>query len=102
MSKASYKRVNNRASTSVVLKLHAFVNASDPTPEIRPRATLALVHTTSGESCILNHLRKLGLRREFANRLHKVLIRLAVSRKQRAQDGDDGERVLVICPAQSN
>ena len=77
------------------------MNASDPTPEIRPRSTLALVHTTSGESCILNHLCKLGLRREFANRLHKVLIRLAVSRKQRAQDGDDRERILVIRPAQS-
>ena len=74
------------------------MNTGDSAPQINPRAALALVHRARREASVRNHLRKVRLWREPTNALHEVLIRLAVAGEDGPQQGDDGERVLVVQP----
>ena len=80
------------------LELDTSVNTSNPVPEVDPRSALALMHPASHEASVLDHLRELGLRRELADALDEVLVRGAVPGEDRAEEGDDGERVLVVDP----
>lgn len=70
--------------------------ARDAAPEVRPRAALALVHRPGREARVGDHLRERGLRREAADALDEVLVRLAVAGEDGAQQRDDRERVLVV------
>ena len=72
------------------------MNARDPVPEVDPRAALALVHAAGGETRVLDHLGEVRLRRELADALDEVLVRGAVPGEDRAQEGYDRERVLVV------
>ena len=72
------------------------MDARDAVPEVDPRAALPLVHAAGGEARVLNHLSKVGLRRELADALDEVLVRGAVPGEYRAEEGDDRERVLVV------
>lgn len=43
------------------LYLHTFVYARNPAPEISPRSAFPFMHPSGRESCVCNHLRKVGL-----------------------------------------
>lgn len=80
------------------LQLDTRVDARDAVPEVRPGPALALAHGPGREARVLDHLRELGLRRELADALDEVLVRGAVAGEDRAEQGYDRERVLVVHP----
>jgi hypothetical protein len=72
------------------------VDACYPAPQIGPGATVAqLAHL---EPSFGDHLRKLWLRWEFADRLDKVLVRSAIRRENGAKKRYERERIVVVYP----
>jgi hypothetical protein len=61
------------------LQLHSHVYACDPTPQIPPRATVALKIPANCKSRVGNHPCEVGLAREATNRFYEVLVRVPVA-----------------------